>query len=175
MSTMLNPYELVALQHLGWTGEVMKSYVRAAIFVGSILSGRHPHTDGMLYYSHAFNMYYQALVNLSIEGDRPVLVLDHADALGRMADAFQGKETRQLVEMQSYNVAELSQSLVEADLADVVWVLSDDDRILCKPAFAGLARHIKRGFLAEGGTDACRHILKEQPLPKKPVQSSWRW
>jgi len=129
-----NPYELVAFRFLGMLGEILNTYVKAAIFVGSLLSQRHPHVDALLYIHSACSNFNKAVEELASEGRRPVVVVQNVDYLVNLVEASAFPETKGLASLLCCSVSQQSLQLADDGLADVVWIIPSHD-VLKGPAF----------------------------------------
>lgn len=155
--TVMNPYELLAFRHLGTVGDLLNVYVKAAIFVSSILSQRHPFIDATLYIHNAMNNFRRALQNLHEDGRRPLLLIENLDSLHHHFEASCSAEAKTLTNHLAIVVSQQSLSFVEEGLADVVWVLRDKT-VLSQPGiFQELNRRAK---LVEIITSRGRLLLK---------------
>jgi len=137
----MNPYELFAFCYLGNLGELMNAYVKAAVFVGSILSQRHPHIDAMLYFHGAASSYRKALESLSATGKRPILMLSNLESLAHLAGSHCCEETKALGNLMCLQTAQQTLGMASEGLADVIWVLPYDAEAVLKLASKGVRAH----------------------------------
>lgn len=135
---MMNPYELFAFRYLGDLGDLMNAYAKAALFLGSILSQRHPHVDAMLYFHDAASSYRRALVNLNAAGRQPILILSNVECLAHLAESHCCEESKALGNLMCLQTAQQTLSIASEGLADVLWVLPSDPEAALKFASKGI-------------------------------------
>ncbi|CAE8609833.1 unnamed protein product [Polarella glacialis] len=138
---VMNPYELVAFRFLGPLGELLNTYVKAAIFIGSILSQRHPRTDAILYTNNAINNFRRALFCFKASGTRPLLIMGNVDFLVCTRKVTSCKETQGLAELLLLTAAQQTLSLTQEGFADIILVLSDDPEVIEGSAFHSICKH----------------------------------
>lgn len=160
----MNPYEIGCLQHLGELGAILNTYVKAIIFIGSVLSQRHPHIDTILYTHNVNNNTRRALQALRAAGKRPSVVLQHVDSFIVHGLSEECKETRACFSLTSKSLAEFSLSLVDDGLADVLWVFgAKDTKALSAAEVASLQGHVRVLHVGLDSSSRTYTIRQEKP------------
>eukprot|EP00746_Dinoflagellata_sp_MGD_P020975 gnl/MRDRNA2_/MRDRNA2_148891_c0_seq1.p1 gnl/MRDRNA2_/MRDRNA2_148891_c0~~gnl/MRDRNA2_/MRDRNA2_148891_c0_seq1.p1 ORF type:complete len:301 (+),score=45.92 gnl/MRDRNA2_/MRDRNA2_148891_c0_seq1:64-903(+) len=160
----MNPYEIGCLQHLGEVGAILNTYVKAVIFIGSVLSQRHPHTDTILYTHNVNNNMRRALKSLKASGQKPHVVLQHVDNFIVHGLSEECKESRACFSLTSKSLAEFSLSLIDDGLADVLWVFGASDiKALSAAEVASLQGRVRVLYVEVNSSSRKFSIRQEKP------------
>merc|ERR1711972_969092 len=125
---------------MGLFWQLMNAYVKGAVFIGSLLSQRHPGVDGLLYMHDAAGGFNSALHELGAEGRPPLVIVEGFELIVQMAGCSSCPEANALSSLTCLQTAQQLVNLADAGLVDSIWVLPGEHRPLA-PMIALLQKH----------------------------------